>query len=373
MPGRRRGSLGGPRGSRADHVHQPRHGPSHLRAVAALTERVRLWTTIVILPAHDAVAVAKQMASIDVLSDGRLTVGVGVGGREHDYRAIGGSFARRWQRMDEQVATHAPHLGRRATVRRRRPGRAAAGAGSGGRRSSPASLGPRRSRAPRAGPTASTARGRSTATSDAMAAAFDADPRRMARTPGAPRRRTSRRASGTRSAMTPRSTPARVRVQLPEDLRRGASADGAAGVVTCFTPDALRTRSTTRARRRRRRVLSRPHDVRPRRARSHRRRAGDSDRDRRRRVARGRRRPDRIRRLRRSHLPRRARAVVGLGHHARPTSARSDCLRSRARSGSISPTASGSSTGTGAIRSSRRRRSRRRSCSSGSPGAVPPR
>jgi alkanesulfonate monooxygenase SsuD/methylene tetrahydromethanopterin reductase-like flavin-dependent oxidoreductase (luciferase family) len=75
-----------------------------LAAVAALTERVRLWTTIVILPAHDEVAVAKALASVDVLSDGRLTVGVGVGGREHDYRAIGGTFTRRWQRMDEQVA-----------------------------------------------------------------------------------------------------------------------------------------------------------------------------------------------------------------------------------------------------------------------------
>jgi alkanesulfonate monooxygenase SsuD/methylene tetrahydromethanopterin reductase-like flavin-dependent oxidoreductase (luciferase family) len=75
-----------------------------LGAAAALTERVRLWTTIVILPAHDEVAVAKALASVDVLSDGRLTVGVGVGGREHDYRAIGGSFARRWQRMDDQVA-----------------------------------------------------------------------------------------------------------------------------------------------------------------------------------------------------------------------------------------------------------------------------
>jgi alkanesulfonate monooxygenase SsuD/methylene tetrahydromethanopterin reductase-like flavin-dependent oxidoreductase (luciferase family) len=75
-----------------------------LAAVAALTERVRLYTTIVILPAHDEVSVAKQLASVDVLSDGRLTVGVGVGGREHDYRAIGGSFERRWQRMDEQVA-----------------------------------------------------------------------------------------------------------------------------------------------------------------------------------------------------------------------------------------------------------------------------
>jgi len=84
--------------------------PSHslvveLAAAAALTERVRLWTTIVVLPAHDAVEVAKQMASVDRLSDGRLTLGVGVGGREDDYRAIGGDFSRRWARMDEQVAT----------------------------------------------------------------------------------------------------------------------------------------------------------------------------------------------------------------------------------------------------------------------------
>lgn len=76
-----------------------------LAAAAALTERVRLWTTIVILPAHDAVDMAKQLASVDRLCDGRLTVGVGVGGREHDYRAINGNFARRWARMDDQVAT----------------------------------------------------------------------------------------------------------------------------------------------------------------------------------------------------------------------------------------------------------------------------
>jgi alkanesulfonate monooxygenase SsuD/methylene tetrahydromethanopterin reductase-like flavin-dependent oxidoreductase (luciferase family) len=84
--------------------------PSHawnveLAAAAALTERVRLWTTIIVLPAHDAVDVAKQLASVDQLSAGRLTVGIGVGGREHDYRAINGSYERRWARMDEQVAT----------------------------------------------------------------------------------------------------------------------------------------------------------------------------------------------------------------------------------------------------------------------------
>ena len=84
--------------------------PSHswiveLSAAAAITRRVRLWTTIIVLPAHDAVDVAKQLASVDQLSAGRLTVGIGVGGREHDYRAINGSFDRRWSRMDEQVET----------------------------------------------------------------------------------------------------------------------------------------------------------------------------------------------------------------------------------------------------------------------------
>lgn len=74
-----------------------------LAAAAALTERVRLWSTLIVLPAHGSVEVAKDMASIDRLSDGRLTLGVGVGGREHDYRALGADFSHRWQRMDDQV------------------------------------------------------------------------------------------------------------------------------------------------------------------------------------------------------------------------------------------------------------------------------
>jgi len=74
-----------------------------LAAAAALTERVRLWTTIIILPAHAPVQVAKDMATIDQISNGRLTVGVGVGGREADYQALGAPFTRRWQRMDDAV------------------------------------------------------------------------------------------------------------------------------------------------------------------------------------------------------------------------------------------------------------------------------
>src|SRR5262245_36667793 len=56
-----------------------------LAAAAALTRRVRLMPNVLLLPAHATVAAAKQLASIDVFSNGRLRVGVGVGGREHDY------------------------------------------------------------------------------------------------------------------------------------------------------------------------------------------------------------------------------------------------------------------------------------------------
>jgi alkanesulfonate monooxygenase SsuD/methylene tetrahydromethanopterin reductase-like flavin-dependent oxidoreductase (luciferase family) len=60
-----------------------------LGALAAWTDRVRLVTTVVVPQLHDAVMLAKQLATGDMLSGGRLTVGIGVGGREEDYRAVG--------------------------------------------------------------------------------------------------------------------------------------------------------------------------------------------------------------------------------------------------------------------------------------------
>jgi alkanesulfonate monooxygenase SsuD/methylene tetrahydromethanopterin reductase-like flavin-dependent oxidoreductase (luciferase family) len=75
-----------------------------LAAAAAVTERVRIVPSLYVLPMHSAVWAAKEIATLDQLSDGRVDVVVGVGGREQDYRAVGANFSKRHQRMDEQVA-----------------------------------------------------------------------------------------------------------------------------------------------------------------------------------------------------------------------------------------------------------------------------
>ena len=75
-----------------------------LAAAAALTERVRIVPTLYVLPMHPTAIVAKEVASLDVLSNGRVTLTVGVGGREHDYRAAEKPFAGRFRRLDQQVA-----------------------------------------------------------------------------------------------------------------------------------------------------------------------------------------------------------------------------------------------------------------------------
>ncbi|HMQ27050.1 MAG TPA: LLM class flavin-dependent oxidoreductase [Acidimicrobiales bacterium] len=75
-----------------------------LAAAAAVTERVRVIANVVVLPLHPVAEVAKQVATLDQQSQGRVTLGVGVGGREHDYRSLDAPFARRHARLDEQVA-----------------------------------------------------------------------------------------------------------------------------------------------------------------------------------------------------------------------------------------------------------------------------
>src|SRR5579859_4928751 len=75
-----------------------------LAAAAAVTERVKVMSHIMIVPMHPSVLLAKRLASIDVISGGRFVVGVGTGGREDDYRAAGSTFNDRWQRQDDCVA-----------------------------------------------------------------------------------------------------------------------------------------------------------------------------------------------------------------------------------------------------------------------------
>jgi alkanesulfonate monooxygenase SsuD/methylene tetrahydromethanopterin reductase-like flavin-dependent oxidoreductase (luciferase family) len=75
-----------------------------LSAAAALTERVKIFPTVVVGPLHGTGLLAKQLATLDVLSAGRVVVGLGVGGREQDFRAAEAPFARRYARLDEQAA-----------------------------------------------------------------------------------------------------------------------------------------------------------------------------------------------------------------------------------------------------------------------------
>lgn len=76
-----------------------------LAAAAAVTERVRLFFNALVLPMHSAVLKAKQLATLDVVSGGRLTLGVGAGAREEDFRAVGAPFgAKRLGQLEEQVA-----------------------------------------------------------------------------------------------------------------------------------------------------------------------------------------------------------------------------------------------------------------------------
>ena len=95
-----------------DHIALPAQGEDEPRLealtaltyLAAVTTRIRLGLGVIVLPQRQPVLLAKQLTSIDVLSKGRLSVGIGVGHIEAEMQALGVSFAERGARTDEYLA-----------------------------------------------------------------------------------------------------------------------------------------------------------------------------------------------------------------------------------------------------------------------------
>ncbi len=74
---------------------------TQLSYVAALTQRVRLGVSVMVAPLRNPVQLAKALGSLDQMSHGRLTVGVGIGGRQNMYPAFGLTTDRRARRFVE--------------------------------------------------------------------------------------------------------------------------------------------------------------------------------------------------------------------------------------------------------------------------------
>ena len=94
--------------------------PTLARLAAELNDDVTLATTIIQAPLYHPVALAEELATLDILSRGRLVVGVGAGYRSDEFTALGVDFADRFAMLDESVALmkrlwtedHVTHTGR---------------------------------------------------------------------------------------------------------------------------------------------------------------------------------------------------------------------------------------------------------------------
>lgn len=96
----------------SDHVLPPADKPRYgllyealttLSYLAGVTRRVRLGTSVLVLPQRNAILVAKQIATLDVLSSGRVILGVGAGWIEGEFAALGADFRRRGRHLDESI------------------------------------------------------------------------------------------------------------------------------------------------------------------------------------------------------------------------------------------------------------------------------
>ena len=79
-------------------------------AVAAATNRIRLATSVLILPPRGVLLTAKQLATIDVLSSGRVVAGVGTGSLFRDYEIVGMNPEEMWPRFEECVRAMRAYL-----------------------------------------------------------------------------------------------------------------------------------------------------------------------------------------------------------------------------------------------------------------------
>ncbi len=84
--------------------HDPFHDPFVMFAyLAAITERIGFASGVLVLPQRQTALVARQAADVDLLSGGRLRLGVGIGWNHVEYEALGQQFGTRGARQEEQI------------------------------------------------------------------------------------------------------------------------------------------------------------------------------------------------------------------------------------------------------------------------------
>jgi probable F420-dependent oxidoreductase len=84
--------------------HDPFHDPFVMFAyLAGITERIGFATGILVLPQRQTALVARQAADVELLSGGRLRLGVGIGWNDVEYQALGQDFTTRGARQEEQI------------------------------------------------------------------------------------------------------------------------------------------------------------------------------------------------------------------------------------------------------------------------------
>lgn len=96
----------------SDHILVPKDKPRYghiyevlttMAYLAGMTERLILGTSVLVLPQRDAILVAKQIATLDDLSGGRVIIAVGVGWIEGEYNNLGADFHRRGKHLNEAI------------------------------------------------------------------------------------------------------------------------------------------------------------------------------------------------------------------------------------------------------------------------------